>query len=165
LGDFRHLSLTHREKLLRWGLRDRDEAVRKATARLFRERWIEDCAALPAEQALEQEEEGAEAGQKKPSTHAAAPSLDALLELIERIDVINSGGETGIAQRAMREFWQGRPDYVDYVSFPDTFWEELTPELAFVARTFNDYCRSSGKEDGYEGPRMLDGMVEEKLPE
>jgi condensin complex subunit 3 len=25
LGDFRHLSLTHREKLLRWGLRDRDE--------------------------------------------------------------------------------------------------------------------------------------------
>ncbi|KAG9535816.1 ARM repeat-containing protein, partial [Aureobasidium melanogenum] len=48
LGDFRHLSLTHREKLLRWGLRDRDETVRKATARLFRERWIEDCAALPA---------------------------------------------------------------------------------------------------------------------
>ncbi|KAK3051311.1 hypothetical protein LTS18_012454, partial [Coniosporium uncinatum] len=45
LGDFRHLSLTHREKLLRWGLRDRDENVRKATARLFRERWIEDCAA------------------------------------------------------------------------------------------------------------------------
>ncbi|KAK3073366.1 chromosome condensation complex Condensin, subunit G [Teratosphaeriaceae sp. CCFEE 6253] len=165
LGDFRHLSLTHREKLLRWGLRDRDEAVRKATARLFRERWIEDCAALPAEQALEQEVEGEEAGQKKHSTHAAAPSLDALLELIERIDVINSGGETGIAQRAMREFWQGRPDYVDYVSFPDTFWEELTPELAFVARTFNDYCQSSGKEDGYEGPRMLDGMVEEKLPE
>src|ERR1700761_45097 len=44
LGDFRHLSLTHREKLLRWGLRDRDDNVRKATARLFRERWIEDCA-------------------------------------------------------------------------------------------------------------------------
>lgn len=29
LGDFRHLSLSMREKLLRWGLRDRDESVRK----------------------------------------------------------------------------------------------------------------------------------------
>ncbi len=44
LGDFRYLSLSMREKLLRWGLRDRDDAVRKAAARLFRECWIEDCA-------------------------------------------------------------------------------------------------------------------------
>ncbi|KAK5683094.1 chromosome condensation complex Condensin, subunit G [Elasticomyces elasticus] len=164
LGDFRHLSLTHREKLLRWGLRDRDENVRKATARLFRERWIEDCAALPAADAIEQED-GEEAAAPKPANQAADPSLDALLELIERIDVINSGIESGIAQVAMKEFWEGRPDYVDYVSFPDSFWEDLTPELAFVARTFNDYCRSSGKEDGYDGPRMLDGMIEDKLPE
>ncbi|TKA24605.1 hypothetical protein B0A50_06365 [Salinomyces thailandicus] len=162
LGDFRYLSLTHREKLLRWGLRDRDENVRKATARLFRERWIEDCAAMPADQAA-QEEEGGEG--KKPANQAADPSLDALLELLERIDVVNSGTETGIALTAMREFWEGRPDYVDYVSFPDTFWEDLSPELSFVARTFNDYCRTSGREDGYDGPRMLDAMVEEKLPE
>lgn len=161
LGDFRHLSLTHREKLLRWGLRDRDEKVREATARLFRERWIEDCAASPADQAGE-DEEGA---QPQQNNQAADPSLDALLELLERIDIINSGGENGIAQIAMKQFWQGRPDYVDYVSFPDTFWEDLTPELAFVARTFNDFCRTSGKEDGYTGPRALDVLVEEKLPE
>jgi condensin complex subunit 3 len=161
LGDFRHLSLTHREKLLRWGLRDRDEKVREATARLFRERWIEDCAALPADQAAE-DEEGA---QPQQNNQAADPSLDALLELLERIDIINSGGENGIAQIAMKQFWQGRPDYVDYVSFPDSFWEDLTPELAFVARTFNDFCRTSGKEDGYTGPRALDVLVEEKLPE
>lgn len=161
LGDFRHLSLTHREKLLRWGLRDRDEKVREATARLFRERWIEDCAALPADHAAEDEE-----GEKPAQNNQAAdPSLDALLELLERIDIINSGGESGIAQIAMKHFWEGRPDYVDYVSFPDSFWEDLTPELAFVARTFNDFCRSSGKEDGYTGPRALDVLVEEKLPE
>jgi condensin complex subunit 3 len=158
LGDFRHLSLTHREKLLRWGLRDRDEKVREATARLFRERWIEDCAAMPADNA-----EGEEQAQQ--NNQAADPSLDALLELLERIDIINSGGESGIAQIAMKQFWQGRPDYVDYVSFPDSFWEDLTPELAFVARTFNDFCRTSGKEDGYTGPRALDVLVEEKLPE
>ncbi|RMY91661.1 hypothetical protein D0862_09678 [Hortaea werneckii] len=163
LGDFRYLSLTHREKLLRWGLRDRDENVRKATARLFRERWIEDCAALPAEQAAEEEQ--SEGKEKKPANQAAAPSLDALLELLERIDVVNAGTEGGIALIAMRAFWEGRPDYVDYVSFPDTFWEDLSPELAFVARTFNEYCRTSGKEEGYDGPRMLDAMIEEKLPE
>lgn len=161
LGDFRHLSLTHREKLLRWGLRDRDENVRKATARLFCERWIEDCAALPAAQAAEEAEEG----QQKTANQAADPSLDALLELLERIDIVNSGIEGGIAQVAMKEFWDGRPDYLQYVSFPDSFWEDLSPELAFVARTFNDFCRSSGKEDGYTGPRALDAMVEEKLPE
>jgi condensin complex subunit 3 len=161
LGDFRHLSLTHREKLLRWGLRDRDEKVREATARLFRERWIEDCAALPSDAAAE-DEEGV---QPQQNNQAADPSLDALLELLERIDIINSGGENGIAQIAMKQFWQGRPDYVDYVSFPDSFWDDLTPELAFVARTFNDFCRTSGKEDGYTGPRALDVLVEEKLPE
>lgn len=154
LGDFRHLSLTHREKLLRWGLRDRDEKVREATAKLFRERWIEDCAALPAAQA-----EGGEA--QKDTTNAAPPSLDALLELLERIDVVNSGTEGGIALIAMREFWLGREDYLAYVSFPPSFWEELSPELAFVARTFNEYCRShTGKDAG-----VFESLVEEKLPE
>ena len=161
LGDFRHLSLTHREKLLRWGLRDRDESVRKATARLFRERWIEDCAALPAAQTAEQ----AESEAPKPVNQAAEPSLDALLELLERIDVVNSGIEGGIALTAMKEFWQGRLDYVDYVSFPDDFWEDLNPELAFVARTFNDFCRTSGKDEACAGPRDLHALVEEKLPE
>ncbi|KAK3712110.1 chromosome condensation complex Condensin, subunit G [Vermiconidia calcicola] len=164
LGDFRHLSLTHREKLLRWGLRDRDENVRKATARLFRERWIEDCAALPAAQAAEEAENEGEAAPVKPTNQAAEPSLDALLELLERIDVVNSGIEGGIALTAMQEFWSGRPDYVDYVSFPDDFWQDLNPELAFVARTFNDFCRSTNsKSDAYG--RDLHALVEEKLPE
>lgn len=154
LGDFRHLSLTHREKLLRWGLRDRDEKVREATAKLFRERWIENCAALPAAQAAEGEAQA-------DLTTAAPPSLDALLELLERIDVVNSGTEGGIALIAMREFWHGREDYLTYVSFPESFWDELSPELAFVARTFNEYCRSHSGKDA----AVLESLVEEKLPE
>ncbi|KAF2483369.1 nuclear condensing complex subunit [Neohortaea acidophila] len=162
LGDFRHLSLTHREKLLRWGLRDRDENVRNATARLFRERWIEDCAALPAAQTAEQAEGEDGQAQKAAANQAAEPSLDALLELLERIDVVNSGTEGGIALTAMQEFWAGRPDYLDYVSFPDHFWDDLNPELAFVARTFNDFCRQGNKEVHH---RDLNALVEEKLPE
>ncbi|PQE08257.1 condensin complex subunit 3 protein [Rutstroemia sp. NJR-2017a BVV2] len=81
LGDFRHLSLSMREKLLRWGLRDRDENVRKAAGRLFRERWIEDCMATAA---AEKEEGEAATEENK------GPNIEALLELLERIDVVNS---------------------------------------------------------------------------
>ena len=146
LGDFRHLSLSMREKLLRWGLRDRDENVRKAAGRLFRDRWIEDCAGA------HQPEDG-----EKPAEDAP-PSFDGLLELLERIDVLNSGVENGVAIEAMKGFWEGRPDYRDAVEFDDTFWETLSAESVFMARSFNDFCRS-------EGNRKYESLVEEKLPE
>ncbi|KNG84759.1 putative nuclear condensin complex subunit 3 [Aspergillus nomiae NRRL 13137] len=119
LGDFRHLSLSMREKLLRWGLRDRDESVRKATGKLF---------------------------------------YDRLLELLERIDVLNSGIETGIAHEAMRSFWEGRPDYREAVVFDEEFWESLTAESAFLIRSFNDFCRV--EHDG-----KFDNLADEKMPE
>lgn len=146
LGDFRHLSLSMREKLLRWGLRDRDENVRKATARLFRERWIEDCAGPPTD---------AEEGAPK---EAAPPSIEGLQELLERIDVVNSAVENGIATEAMKEFWSGRPDYRDEVQFSDSFWDHLTPESVFMARSLNDFCRQ-------EGDGKFEVLVEEKMPE
>lgn len=144
LGDFRHLSLSMREKLLRWGLRDRDENVRKATGRLFRERWIEDCAGPKAEQ------------DGKTAKSLAPPSMPGLLELLERVDVVNSGTDSGIALEAMKDFWAGRPDYVDAVEFDDEFWANLTSESAFMARTFNDYCQ--------ENPEYED-LCQEKMPE
>ncbi|KAL8704663.1 MAG: hypothetical protein Q9201_002197 [Fulgogasparrea decipioides] len=145
LGDFRHLSLSMREKLLRWGLRDRDENVRKATGKLFRERWIEDCAGqLKAEDGTVAEQ-------------AAPPSLDGLLELLERIDVVNSAAGNGIATEAMKEFWSGRPDYRNAVSFDDPFWDQLTPESVFIARSFNDFCKEQGGK--------LGSIAEEKMPE
>ncbi|KAK3313404.1 condensin subunit Cnd3 [Apodospora peruviana] len=145
LGDFRHLSLSMREKLLRSGLRDRDENVRKAAGRLFRERWIEDCAGTPPP---------AEGGQPEVSP----PSIEALLELLERIDVVNSGVENGVALEAMKGFWEGRPDYREAVTFDDNFWETLSAESVFVARSFNDFCRT-------EGNGKFEYLIEEKLPE
>ena len=160
LGDFRHLSLTHREKLLRWGLRDRDESVRKATARLFRERWVEDCAGTNAA--------AAEGGGEEANGHGnggavqqpaiTKPDYDALLELLERIDIVNSGIEGGVAIEAMQHFWEGRPDYCDFVTFDGAFWDVLTPESAFVARTFNTFCRNSDS-------AKYQAMVDDKLPE
>ncbi|RMD40589.1 hypothetical protein DV735_g4526, partial [Chaetothyriales sp. CBS 134920] len=135
LGDFRHLSVSMREKLLRWGLRDRDELVRKATARLFSERWIEDSL------------------DDKNKIHAA--SIPALLELLERVDIMNCGAENGVGTDAMREFWKARPDYVDAVSFEDDFWDKLSPESAFMARTFITFvCQSEAGQRAREEDRI-----------
>lgn len=150
LGDFRHLSLSMREKLLRWGLRDRDETVRKAAAKLFRERWIEDCAGTAQmEEPVEGENQNSE---PKP------PSFDGLLELLERIDVVNSGVENGVALEAMKGFWEGRPDYRDAVTFDDAFWDSLSAESVFMARSFNDFCKD-------EGNGKFEALGEEKMPE
>ncbi|ROT38811.1 condensin subunit Cnd3 [Sodiomyces alkalinus F11] len=145
LGDFRHLSLSMREKLLRWGLRDRDDNVRKSAGRLFRERWIEDCAGVPAT-----DEDG------KPVE--SAPNFDGLQELLERIDVVNSGVENGVALEAMNGFWEGRPDYRDAAVFDDQFWLTLSAESVFMARSFNEFCRS-------EGNGKYESLLEVKLPE
>jgi condensin complex subunit 3 len=150
LGDFRHLSLSMREKLLRWGLRDRDETVRKAAGKLFRERWIEDCAGTA------EPEEPAEG--EAQSTEPKPPSFDGLLELLERIDVVNSGVENGVALEAMKGFWEGRPDYRDAITFDDNFWDTLSAESVFMARSFNDFCRN-------EGNGKLEALIEEKMPE
>ncbi|RDL40937.1 ARM repeat-containing protein [Venustampulla echinocandica] len=147
LGDFRHLSLSMREKLLRWGLRDRDENVRKAAGKLFRERWIEDCAGI------------AETGEDEVANgEAKAPNFEGLLELLERIDIVNSGVEGGVALEAMKGFWEGRPDYRDAVTFDDYFWDTLTAESVFMARSFNDFCLSDGK-------GRFEALIEEKMPE
>ncbi|KAI1487776.1 condensin subunit Cnd3 [Biscogniauxia mediterranea] len=146
LGDFRHLSLSMREKLLRWGLRDRDENVRKAAGRLFRERWIEDCAGVNQPEDADK------------TIEPAAPSMDGLLELLERIDIVNSGVENGVALEAMKGFWEGRPDYRDAMEFDDNFWETLSAESVFIARSFNDFCRT-------EGNGKYESLLEEKLPE
>ncbi|RMZ79828.1 hypothetical protein DV737_g3255, partial [Chaetothyriales sp. CBS 132003] len=147
LGDFRHLSVSMREKLLRWGLRDRDEQVRKATARLFSERWIEDCASTKAQAS------DASTVDDKLKIHDA--SIPALLELLERIDIMNSGAENGVGTDAMREFWKARPDYVDAVAFEDDFWDKLSPESAFMARTFITFvCQSDADQRAREEDRI-----------
>lgn len=149
LGDFRHLSLSMREKLLRWGLRDRDEPVRKATHNLFRERWIDDCASSGVVDGVIESEAN------KGSKH---PNFEALLELLERIDVVNSGIEGGVALDAMKGFWSGRPDYTNEVSLDENFWNTLSAESIFMVRTLNDFYRTA---DG----NKCRTIIEEKLPE
>jgi condensin complex subunit 3 len=41
IGDFRILSIGNRERILRWGLRDRDPNNKKAAVRMFAHKWVE----------------------------------------------------------------------------------------------------------------------------
>ncbi|KAG7111684.1 Condensin complex subunit 3 like protein [Verticillium longisporum] len=88
----------------------------------------------------------------------APPNFDGLQELLERIDVVNSGAENGVALEAMTGFWEGRPDYREAVVFDDQFWQTLSGESVFMARSFNDFCRS-------EDNKKYESLLEEKLPE
>ncbi len=117
---FRPLSIGKREKLLRWGLKDRDANVRAAAAKMFALSWIE---------------------------HANHN----LLELLERLDVVNSR----IASEAMQQFYELRPDVVHALNFDAMFWQTLTPESIFLIRTLNDFHRSRGEDE----------TIGEKLPE
>ncbi|KAK3044460.1 hypothetical protein LTS18_001230, partial [Coniosporium uncinatum] len=121
-------------------------------------RWIEDCAASRQVEGTGEDGADDEAVKEGGAVQPPKANYDALLELLERIDVVNSGVEGGVAFEAMREFWDGRPDYREVITFEDPFWDDLLPEAAFVARTFNEYCRKN--EDA-----RLQGMVEDRMPE
>ncbi|RPA81840.1 hypothetical protein BJ508DRAFT_107527 [Ascobolus immersus RN42] len=128
LGDFRQLTNTMRMKILTWGLNDRDRTVRDATAYMFNYRWIEDA-------------EGD------------------ILEVLERMHLIGTDGvrcDTSTLELAMRGFWGARKDIIKLVQFDSEFWEVMTPESAFLARTFNDHCKSE---------LLVDTDYEDKMPE
>ncbi|KAG0637178.1 putative nuclear condensin complex subunit 3 [Tuber brumale] len=128
LGDFRHLSIGMREKLLRWGLNDRDESVREAARRMFNHRWLED--------------------------------VDGdVIEILERLDVTSDGPQGGVKELALRGFWEERKDFVEKITFGDEFWEDLTAESAFLARSYNDYCRD------LPSAQREAGEIDEKMPE
>ncbi|KAG9019330.1 hypothetical protein FRB90_003736, partial [Tulasnella sp. 427] len=60
-----------------------------------------------------------------------------LLELLKMFDLI---GSEEVAQEALLSAFVTRPDLFDAVEFEDTYWEDLTPEKAFLARVFVDHC-------------------------
>lgn len=120
IGDFRLLSIGMREKLLHWGLKDRDASVRKASTKMFLGLWLHNA-------------------------------NDDLLELLERLDVLNSK----IAGTAMDVFFTNRRDALDKMEFTDEFWKNLTPESIFLVRKFNDFCVKEN----------LSELLEERMPE
>ncbi|KAF2276527.1 uncharacterized protein EI97DRAFT_467200 [Westerdykella ornata] len=149
LGDFRQLKMAERDKVIRWGLRDRDVGVQQATARLLCEHWIRVC---------EQTEPG-ETGVAVESENRGLLKRAALIEFCKQIRILRTGLEGGMAHDAMKALWAGRPDYLHDITFRDQeFWNDLTLEKVFVMRTFTDYCSNSEDE-------AVQDLRDTKMPE
>lgn len=120
IGDFRLLTISMREKILQWGLQDRDQAVKDSAIRMFVDQWI-------------------------PATN------NDLIEVLERLDVLNSD----IGEVAMRVFFTQRRDTLHKIEFSADFWQNLSAESVFLARTYNEFCVEN----------KLQELIDDRLPE
>ncbi|KAH3682428.1 hypothetical protein WICPIJ_006614 [Wickerhamomyces pijperi] len=119
-GDFRTINRQFREKLLSWGLKDRDESVQAACVKMFSVDWLE--------------------------------TLDGdLIEFIQRLHV----AESEIAELAMKHFFQNRKDLVPMIKLPLEKWENLDPEISYLARCFYQHCSLN----------KLSEIIDENFPE
>lgn len=119
IGDFRMLRIGMREKLLQWGLKDRDTSVEQAATKMLVTQWLETC-------------DGS------------------VQELLQRLDVLNST----VAETAVELIFEQKPQMVSNLSFKDS-WDSLTPETAFLARVYAQYCLKKG----------FDDLVDAQVPE
>ncbi|KAG8843652.1 hypothetical protein FRB96_003876 [Tulasnella sp. 330] len=123
--------------------RDQDTTIRKIL-------YAHVLSALPHPKFLSiaQREEVVKNGLKdrEPSVRAAAGRLvggwvdllgGGFEELLTMLDLI---GSEEVAQEALISAFVTRPDLFDAVTFDDTYWAELTPEKAFLARVLVDHC-------------------------
>ncbi|KAF9508646.1 hypothetical protein BS47DRAFT_1320578 [Hydnum rufescens UP504] len=93
-------------------------------------------------------------GDREPSVRSAAgnliggwvESVGGLEGFLRMLDVTTSK----VAEDALFSVFVTRPDLLDIVVFPETYWSELTPERAFLARVFVDYCISVKEESRLE---------------
>ncbi|KAG5362201.1 Condensin complex subunit 3 [Yarrowia sp. C11] len=119
IGDFRMLRIGMREKLLQWGLKDRDTGVEQAATKMLVSQWLETCGG-------------------------------SVQELLQRLDVLNSS----VSETAVELIFEQKPQMVSNLSFKDS-WDSLTPETAFLARVYAQYCLKKGYDD------LLDAQVPE----
>ena len=102
IGDFRILSIGNRERILRWGLRDRDGNVKKAAVRMFAHKWVEQANNNVLEVM---------------NFPVRRHFWRLMRKLLERLDVVNSK----IADEAMKAFFESRPEVLNSFTFNGTY--------------------------------------------
>ncbi|KAI0696847.1 nuclear condensing complex subunit [Cytidiella melzeri] len=112
----RVFTIEQRELVVRNGLGDREEGVRSAAVKLV-STWLE----------------AARVGAAQGDAQAVEADIVAFLELFDLV-------ENSTAEDALINVFKSRADIFDAIEFNDAFWESLTPEKAFLARVFVDYC-------------------------
>ncbi|KAH3661262.1 hypothetical protein OGAPHI_006669 [Ogataea philodendri] len=108
--DFRRIDFNSRDQLLKWGLKDREESVKKAAVKWLSENWM---------QTLNND----------------------VMELLERLKVTRSD----IAELAVRNFLDNRPDIVAKITFDEQVIRSLTPETSLLLRVYFQHCNDTNK--------------------
>ncbi|GAA5998124.1 condensin subunit YCG1 [Rhodotorula paludigena] len=109
------LSVKQRQTILGRGLRDREEAVRKAAKKLVA-RWAEQVA---------QDAQGEDA-------------VEAFVGLFN----LHKEEGVAVAEKALEAVFEVRPDLVEGIEFTDSYYQTLTPSTALLARVYLDYLRN-----------------------
>lgn len=116
----RFLSIEHREMVIKHGLGDREPSVRAAAASLVGT-WV-DVMRNP-DQVVKNE--------------SPAQALEqTILSFLTLFDL----QEVTIPEEALMSVFKTCNEVFDNLEFGDAFWENLTPEKAFLARVFVDQC-------------------------
>ncbi|KAG6830471.1 hypothetical protein H0H87_008044 [Tephrocybe sp. NHM501043] len=130
----RAFTIAQRESIIRNGLGDREPSVRAAAASLLGA-WVD----AVEEQIPKDEEE--KQGVKVES---------GLVELLKMLDL----NQQEYPVDAVMSIFVSRTEIFDTMTFSSAYWENLTPETAFLARVFVDHGRAID-----EGDARLDSVL------
>ncbi|CAK5265065.1 unnamed protein product [Mycena citricolor] len=120
----RMLSIGQRETLVRAGLGDREPAVRLAAGKMVGH-WYDGVLADPSTK--DDGWNGDDGG-----------VMRALVSLLGLFDVVGPG--EAIAVDALASLFTTRPELYTVFVFEDSYWQNLTPESAILARVFHERC-------------------------
>ncbi|KAF9484715.1 hypothetical protein BDN70DRAFT_872249 [Pholiota conissans] len=126
----RTLTIAQRELIVKNGMGDRDTVVRKATELLI-STWMDSSNVKIEEQDVEIEDQPEELRESGPL---------ALLRLFD----LNS--DLSVAKIALMSIFTTRPVIFNEAKFSAEYWKDLTPEKAFFARVYVDYCKETKDE-------------------
>ncbi|KAF8155928.1 nuclear condensing complex subunit [Crassisporium funariophilum] len=150
LGHPRQLSIAQREQVVKDGLGDREPAVRVAAGKLVTS-WFDVVVA----EGLKTGAAEARSGGKEDGTGWEGDDggvMKGLIGLLGLFDVVGPG--EAVAVDAILSVFTTRPETPDVFLFPDSFWKNMTPESAVLARVFVEHCISNKNEARLESASL-----------
>ncbi|KAK7032879.1 chromosome condensation complex protein [Favolaschia claudopus] len=139
------LTVAQREHLVRHGLGDRETAVRSVAADLFGT-WVD----VIGEKTKPDEELATRITEMDISKTEAKPSLNledrqkdmikTLVAFLAMFDLQVSAESSQLAWNVLTSVFDSRPNIFEELYFGNSYFEDLSPEKAFLARVFVDKC-------------------------
>ncbi|KAI0073109.1 ARM repeat-containing protein [Panus rudis PR-1116 ss-1] len=127
----RAFKIAQRETIVRNGLGDREESVKQAAEKLLAN-WID---VVQMDDVIQKMDSVKLEANPHPSDEETNEPV--IIRFLKLFDLIN---ESKVPEDALMSVFQSRVDILDSLEFSDNFWNDLTPEKAFLARVFASHC-------------------------